>query len=97
MLLINKIKALLILLSIIHSFVKCYDISDLINMSSINETLPVQRSKDGKSKLTIALMLPQDFMRLRNFRLCINKEIVKINKSNWSFTKHFYLDRLVLL
>lgn len=46
-----------------------------------------------KMKLTIAIMLPQDYIRLRNFKVCIDKEINKINKGNWAFTKHFFLDR----
>lgn len=46
-----------------------------------------------KMKLTIAILLPQDYIRLRNFNVCINKEMNRINKGSWSFTKHFYLDR----
>lgn len=46
-----------------------------------------------KTKITIAIMLPQDYIRLRNFNVCIKKEMDRINRGNWSFNKHFYLDR----
>lgn len=46
-----------------------------------------------KAKITIAIMLPQDYIRLRNFNVCIKKEMDRINRGNWSFNKHFYLDR----
>lgn len=56
----------------------------------------VQASKPSdKTKLTIAIMLPQDYIRLRNFNVCIKKEMDRINKGNWSFTKHFYMDRYI--
>ena len=50
-----------------------------------------------KMKLTIAILLPQDYIRLRNFNVCINKEMNRINKGSWSFTKHFYLDSYTII
>ncbi len=47
----------------------------------------------GKQKLTIALLLPQDYIRLRHFRSCINSEIKAINSGNWSFLSSFYIER----
>lgn len=52
-----------------------------------------QRPPSNKMKLSIAIMLPQDYIRLRNFNVCINKEMNRINKGNWSFTNSFYLER----
>lgn len=57
------------------------------------EEKSTKTTPNQKMKLTIAIMLPQDYIRLRNFNVCINKEMNRINKGNWSFIKHFYLDR----
>ena len=53
------------------------------------QNVPVKTGE--KTKLTIAIMLPQDYIRLRNFNVCIKKEMDRINKGTWSFTKYFYL------
>ncbi|CAF0742170.1 unnamed protein product [Brachionus calyciflorus] len=50
-----------------------------------------------KVKLTIAIMLPQDYIRLRNFNVCIKKEMDRINKGTWSFTKYFYLESYTII
>lgn len=71
----------------------------LIFMTCLSMVFSADLNKDShevvtqKMKLTIAIMLPQDYIRLRNFKVCIDKEISKINKGNWAFTKHFFLDR----
>ncbi len=67
--------------------------SDSPISSSVNNGLAYLNPSKNRTKLTISIMLPQDFIRLRNFHVCINREIAKINKGNWSFTKHFYIDR----
>ncbi|RNA20685.1 hypothetical protein BpHYR1_016648 [Brachionus plicatilis] len=41
-----------------------------------------------KTKLTIAIMLPQDYIRL---------QMDRINKGNWSFNKYFYLDSYTII
>lgn len=48
-----------------------------------------------KKNITIAFILPQDFIRFRKFQSCITNQVAKINKGNWSFSKNFYIDRLV--
>lgn len=50
-----------------------------------------------KMKFAITIMLPQDYIRLRNFNVCINKELSRINKGSWTFTKYFYLERFYFL
>jgi hypothetical protein len=62
-------------------------------------TRPAKDNKDfkDKTKLSIALMLPQDYIRLRNFNVCINKEMNRINKGNWSFTKRFYMESYTVI
>lgn len=67
--------------------------TDLIPSSTLIPNHSTSTKSWERMKLTIAIMLPQDYIRLRNFNVCINKEMNRINKGNWSFTKHFYLDR----
>lgn len=82
------------LLSIIVSmFVLELVQSDFSTSSITNGINYLTNASKNRTKLTISIMLPQDFIRLRNFHVCINREIAKINKGNWSFTKHFYIDR----
>jgi hypothetical protein len=69
------------------------NIFELIQSDTPTSSIPYLSSSKNRTKLTISIMLPQDFIRLRNFHVCINREISKINKGNWSFTKHFYIDR----
>ena len=73
---------------------KCDEIETMIYSKSIEYGINKEQS-ESKPKLTIAFMLPQDILRSRINRQCINKEINKIRLSNWTFTKHFHLDRYV--
>ena len=70
-----------------------YGDENLLNDVGNPSLSATQSAKIERTKLTIAIMLPQDYIRLRNFNVCINKEMNRINKGNWSFNKHFYLDR----
>ena len=97
----NYIKYFFFLSNYLILLIKCDDTELQPTTTNSNQLLdktnqPV-KSNNEKIKLTIAIMLPQDFIRLRNFHVCINREIVKINKANWSFTKHFYLDRFLFI
>jgi hypothetical protein len=70
------------------------DFRNMIDLSQLSNKMFSSTTKTNqKMKLTIAILLPQDYIRLRNFNVCINKEMNKINRGNWSFTKTFYLDR----
>jgi len=102
MLIKNNKNLFLFLLNYLILLLKCDDtelqpMTTNANQQLLDKTNQPVKSNNEKIKLTIAIMLPQDFIRLRNFHVCINREIVKINKANWSFTKHFYLDRFLFL
>ena len=67
-----------------------------VNYSLQKETTyePIRnRPVNEKFRLAITIILPQDFIRFRNFHVCINREVNKINKSNWEFLRHFILER----
>lgn len=49
-----------------------------------------------KMRLNIAIMLPTDYMNDRVINTCIKREMNIINRGNWTFTKHFYLERYKL-
>jgi hypothetical protein len=87
-----SILALVILISfLVISLRNCDDKSIVANEK--NQSTISRPATSEKVKLTIAFMLPQDFIRTRNFNVCINREMTKINRGNWSFVKNFYLDR----
>lgn len=70
-----------------------------LNYSIQNEISPepIQtRPVNEKFRLAITIILPQDFIRFRNFHVCINREVNKINKSNWEFLRHFILERSLI-
>ena len=60
----------------------------LQNKQLINNQLII----NDKKNITIAFILPQDFIRFRKFQSCITNQVAKINKGNWSFSKNFYID-----
>ena len=66
----------------------------LTSLYRIFSTSSPTKQQNEKVKLSIAIMLPQDYIRLRNFNVCINKEMQRINKGSWSFIRNFYLERL---
>ena len=53
----------------------------------------VDNKPTEKKNITIAFILPQDFIRFRKIQACITNQVSKINKGNWSFSKNFYIDR----
>jgi hypothetical protein len=46
----------------------------------------------NKSKLSVTIMLPQDYLRFRDLQFCISNELSKINRGNFNFTQKFQLD-----
>ena len=93
MILIKNVAIILFILSQTSLNAKCDGIENVLNSKNLDYILNKEK-ETTKPKLTIAFMLPQDILRTRNNRQCINKEIMKIRQSNsWGFTKHFYLDR----
>jgi hypothetical protein len=91
---LNKNLFLYLLMLIIHcdATFDNEDMQTTLNLENLDE-IPPKEKEIVKSKLTIAFMLPQDIIRTRNNRQCIARELTKIRQSNWTFTKHFYLDR----
>lgn len=67
----------------------------MILLNSINtiQTSDPNQNMSEKKNITIAFILPQDFIRFRKLQTCITNQIAKINKGNWSFSKNFYIDR----
>jgi hypothetical protein len=62
--------------------------------NSQSSSQPIRtRPANEKLRLAITVILPQDFIRFRNLHVCINRELNKINKSNWEFLRHFVLER----
>ena len=88
----NILLALFILAIYFRTTVEKSGIESILNLENRNE-ISSKEKEIVKSKLTIAFMLPQDILRTRNNRQCIARELTKIRQSNWTFTKHFYLDR----
>ena len=76
-------------------------ISILSNSQELSTTEPEPEPEPSKTtekptekkNITIAFILPQDFIRFRKFQSCITNQVAKINKGNWSFNKNFYIDR----
>ena len=45
------------------------------------------------STVALSIFLPHDFIRLRNFQVCINRELAKLNRdAHWSFHNRFAID-----
>lgn len=88
----NLTLVICILTSHLYPTFESDDIKSTLNLDN-NDEISSKEKEITKSKLTIAFMLPQDILRTRNNRQCIARELTKIRQSNWTFTKHFYLDR----